>query len=193
MTGRIKALTAGSASGFIRAENGLNVHFHPSAVLAYDVACLAVGQMVTFDLENGDCTEAINVSVHKARSSPAPVPKGQENIAIRYVGFEQKQNVRVYKFDRRSPGEETVTFVVTADLALFSKHHIAIQEGPALCLRALMTELEAASGVRSGSPCQLSEQDLLAHIARRPIQAPRRRPMPRKPTAAPNAFGQKTW
>lgn len=193
MTGRIKNLSTGSASGFIRAENGLNVHFEPSAVLAYDAACLAVGQMVTFDLESRDCTEAVNVHVQKARPA-VPALKGQENIPLRYVGFEQNQSLRAYRFDRRSPGEETVTFVVTADLTLFAKHRIAIQEGPSLCLRLLMTGLDSPDAPGTlPLRCALSEQDLLMHIARRPVPPPRRRPVARKPGAAPNAFGQKTW
>lgn len=190
MTGRIKALSAGSASGFIRAENGLNVHFEPTAVLAYDAACLAVGQMVTFDLESGDCTEAVNVYVQKARPAAAAIVKGQEYLPLRYVGFEQRQSARIYKFDRRSPGEETATFSVTADLALFARHHVAIQDGPSLCLRLLMSALECSA---ASLPRVLTEGDLLAHIARRPVASARRRPIPRKATAAPNAFGQRPW
>jgi cold shock CspA family protein len=194
MTGVIKALTIGSASGFIRAEDGHNIHFEPSSVLAYDVACLAVGQLVTFDLDSGDRTEAVNVYVQKSRPViPAPI-KGQDATPLRYVGFDQQQGLRAYRFERRSPGEETAAFVVTADLSLFAKHHVAIQEGPALCLRVLMTELESTDGVRPRRvPSILSEEDLLAHIARRPIPPPRRRPIPRKPTPASQTSGHRSW
>jgi cold shock CspA family protein len=186
MTGRIRSLGAGSVSGFIHAENGLNVHFEPSAVLAYDVACLAVGQMVTFDFEGGNSGEAVNVYVLKSRpvSTPA-VAKSQEPSLLRYAGFEQKKGLRAYRFERRSPGEETAVFIVTVDLTLFAKHRIAIQEGPALCLRLL-------TGDSPQLESSLTEEDLLAHVARKPAPVARRRPIPRKP--APVTPGNhKSW
>lgn len=60
---------------------------------------------------------------------------------LRYICFDQQDNTRVYKFDGVEKGQAIVQFVVTADLALFLKHHISIQEGPARCVpRKLSTE-----------------------------------------------------
>src|SRR5450759_100963 len=61
MTGTIKSLGGATESGFITTENGLNVGFCPTSVLAYDVASLAVGQLVSFDLESGRSLKALNV------------------------------------------------------------------------------------------------------------------------------------
>ena len=39
------------------------------------------------------------------------------------MGFDQHDNKRTYKFDGVEKGQPIVQFVVTADLALFLKHH----------------------------------------------------------------------
>ena len=57
---------------------------------------------------------------------------------LRYLGFDQKQNTRTYKFDGVANGQPTVHFVVTADLALFLANRIGIQEGPTLCANKLL-------------------------------------------------------
>ena len=66
MTGTIKRLDVASASGVITAEDGLMVRFCPSAVLTYDVPSLAIGQVVSFDLEGGRCPKALNIFVQRA-------------------------------------------------------------------------------------------------------------------------------
>lgn len=175
MTGKIKMLSGENASGFIKAENGLSVHFDSSAVLAYDATRLAVGQLVTFELESGDCSKAVNLCVQKQHPVPDAEEKRQENIRLRYMGFEQSESVRAYRFERISAGTETKTFIVTTDLALFRKHHVGIQEGPALCLHLLMGELNAAGAAhRSPLQCSLTDRDLLDYLASRP--APRTKP-----------------
>ncbi len=65
MTGTIKSLDVGSATGVITAEDGLIVGFCPSAVLQYDVPTLAIGQVVSFELEGGRCPKALNVCVQR--------------------------------------------------------------------------------------------------------------------------------
>lgn len=60
---------------------------------------------------------------------------------LRYMGFDQAKNVREYKFDGVAKDESTIHFVVSADLALFFRHHVALQEGPALCLKRLSADL----------------------------------------------------
>lgn len=179
MTGRIKMLSGENASGFIKAENGLSVHFDSSAVLAYDAIRLAVGQLVTFDLEGGNCTKAVNVCVQRQHPVPHAEEKRLESIRLRYMGFEQSESIRAYRFERISAGTETKTFIVTTDLALFRKHHVGIQEGPALCLHLLTGELNAADAAhRPPSQCSLTDRDMLAHLASRPV--PRTKPGPKR-------------
>ena len=170
MTGRIKSLSDGGMFGHIAAENGLSVHFESSAVLAYDVTCLAVGQMVSFELERGGHPKALNVCVERLHHAPHPPDKHSERIHLRYTGFEQAGNIRAYRFERLLAGEETQTFHVTADLALFKKHRVGIQEGPTLCLDVLMADLRAADSTRLTSRLRpLTDPDMLAHLASRPV------------------------
>ena len=78
---------------------------------------------------------------------------------LRYMGFDQTQNARVYRFERMVSGEPTMRWVITADLALFLEHRIHIQDGPALCANKLASDL--ANG-RSGEH-QLTNADVVTH------------------------------
>ena len=179
MTGRIKVLSNGSESGVIKAEDGISVHFDTAAVLAYDVLNLAVGQLVTYDLDDGGVPKAVNVCVQKAHPAPNAEERRLQTIRLRYAGFEQTGNIRGYRFERLSPGEDTETFLVNTDMGLFTKHRVGIQEGPALCLRLLLAELDAAGGApKSVSQCTLTDREMLAYLASRP--APGSRPGPKR-------------
>jgi cold shock CspA family protein len=187
MMGRIKMLNLGNAGGVIKTENGKSVSFEVSAVLAYDVACLAVGRLVSFDLEGRHGSSAINVCVLGLHP---PSPDVQRRPAsVRYVGFEQAQGIRSYKFERNWPGEDTETMVVTTDLALFTRHRVPIQEGPALCMRLLEAEAEPGQELRRS----LTEKDLIAFLAARlmPMRFSRRfvRRSPPRPVAASSHAG----
>lgn len=177
MMGRIKTLSLGNAGGVIKAENGGTISFEVSSVLAYDVACLAVGRLVSFDLEGRHGTSAVNVCVLGLHPQPADTPKRPAN--LRYVGFEQAQAIRSYKFERSWPGEDTETMVVTTDLALFTRHRVPIQEGPSLCMRLL--EAGAESGQESRHT--LTEKDLIGFLDARivPLRAFHRRVVRRAP------------
>jgi cold shock CspA family protein len=183
MTGRIKVLSAGSASGFIEAENGSRIHFDSAAVLAYDVTYLSVGQLVTFDVENGLGRKAVNICVQRPHQAPPPEGKRKESM-LRYVGFDQTRAIRTYRFERTSLGLETETFAVTTDITLFTKYHVAIQEGPALCLRLLTLGMEGVAV----PPIQrsLTEQDIKIHVASRPVPGtrPHHKRTPPRPAAA---------
>lgn len=177
MTGTIEKLSDGSTSGFIKAENGLSVQFDSSAVLAYDAARLAVGQLVTFDVENGIHPLATNICVHKQPGAVDDGKRRPENVRPpRYMGFEQMGRIRAYRFVRLSLHEETQIFFVSADLDLFTKHHIGIQEGPGLCLAVLVAEYDAASCRHQAKVRDLTDTDMLAHLAQRPVPAPRHQP-----------------
>jgi hypothetical protein len=101
---------------------------------------------------------------------------------LRYMGFDQNQNMRAYKFDGVANGHATVHFVVSADLALFLTNRIGIQEGPTLCARKLSSAPEPASDTNF----QLTNDDLRAHATARSMaearkaearrMGPRRRP-----------------
>ena len=190
MTGRIKNLSAGNGAGFIESENGLKFHFDSGAVLAYDVTYLAVGQLVTFDLESGGSPKAVNICLQRAHAAPHPDGKRKET-TLRYVGFDQTKGIRTYRFERTSVGEETETFAVTTDVALFTKHHIGIQEGPALCLHVLMIGLDGASVNAPRLACSLTEEHMLTYLASKPVPGARqhhkRIPRPAAAAAFPHA------
>src|SRR5882672_4828806 len=183
MTGRIKNLSAGSDSGFIEAENGLRFHFDSCAVLAYDMTYLAVGQLVTFDLEAGGNPKAVNICLQRSHQATHTEGKRKET-TLRYVGFEQTRAIRTYRFERTSVGEETETFAVTTDMALFTKHRIGIQEGPGLCLHLLMTGVDPLGTVELNR--SLTEQHMLAYLAGKPAPGtrPHHKRIPRAAAAA---------
>jgi cold shock CspA family protein len=187
MTGRIKNLSAASASGFIESENGLKFHFDSGAVLAYDANYLAVGQLVTFDLEPGGNPKAVNICLQRAHQASRTEGKKKET-TLRFMGFDQIKGIRTYRFERTSMGEETETFAVTTDMALFTKHRIGIQEGPALCLHVLVMGLDSAvagSGLQV-MECSLTEQDMLTYLASKPVPGarPHHKRIPRPAAAA---------
>lgn len=82
---------------------------------------------------------------------------------LRYMGFDQSKNIRIYRFDTISKGQPVGHFVVTADLVLFQKHNVGIQEGPSLCMHRLAEDLEEPSN----SPHQLGDDDMLSFVAAR--------------------------
>ena len=82
---------------------------------------------------------------------------------LRYMGFDQTQSTRMYRFDKLAKGEPTTRFVIAADLDLFLVHRIRIQEGPGLCAIKLASDLESS---QLGGH-QLTSADLAAHVTAR--------------------------
>jgi hypothetical protein len=109
---------------------------------------------------------------------------------LRYMGFDQKQNTRTYKFDGVANGQPTVRFVVTADLALFLANRIGIQEGPTLCAHKLSSVAEPAATEMN---VVLTNDDLRAHASARSLtearKAEARRMGPRRRPPAPPPLG----
>lgn len=105
-------------------------------------------------------------------------------MALRYMGFDQAQNTRTYKFDCVADGEPATRIVITADLTLFQKHHIALQEGPGLCAQKLAADLEKP---QPGGH-ELTGDDLLAHASARAAVAARQAEMRRKGARRRAAF-----
>jgi len=104
---------------------------------------------------------------------------------LRYAGFDQTNNKRSYKFDAGLPGRTVGRFVVSVEITLFLKHHVNIQEGPALCARKLSADLEA--DYRGDH--ELTDQDLLAYAtgraAKEALKAEMRRSKPHRRTSPP--------
>ena len=80
---------------------------------------------------------------------------------LRYLGFDQANNIREYTFYNVAAGETATHFVVSADLALFLKYRVRLQEGPALCLKELSADLEALQPF----PHELTSGDLAAQAS----------------------------
>jgi hypothetical protein len=95
---------------------------------------------------------------------------------LRYIGFDQHDNTRAYKFDGVEKGQLNVQLVVTADLALFLKHHVNIQEGPDLCARKLTAD---PAGIGQHDH-QLTDEDFLAFTTARADEGARRAELRRK-------------
>ena len=95
---------------------------------------------------------------------------------LRYMGFNQHDNTRAYKFDGVENGQAIVRLVVTADLALFLKHQVSLQEGPALCARKLSTD-SAGLGQHDH---ELTNEDLLVFTTARADEEARKAELRRK-------------
>lgn len=100
---------------------------------------------------------------------------------VRYLGFDQQQNARSYRFEVTEEGQPTRRFTVKADLALFLAQRVSIQEGPTLAASKLPTGLDTDfDGV-----CELTSEDLRSHVKTRLIaealRAEKRKPPRRRP------------
>jgi cold shock CspA family protein len=170
VTGRIKIINNASASGVIAVQNGLSVPFDLAAVLAFDQARLAVGQHVSFDLKGDGHGTAVNIFVQRSHHSLQVDSKQPGLSSLRYAGFDQKGSIRSYRFERMLVGEEKETFWVVTDMALFTRHHVGVQEGPALCLQLLVGELSAIDvDKRLAVSRSLAESDLVALLANKAL------------------------
>ena len=103
---------------------------------------------------------------------------------LRYIGFDQAKNIREYKFEGVAAGETAKHFVVSADLAMFVKYRVGLQEGPALCLKRLSADLETLQQL----PHELTSGDLLAHISAQAAAAERKNSS-RKSRNSPEYWG----
>jgi hypothetical protein len=113
---------------------------------------------------------------------------------LRYLGFDQSQNARAYRFDITEKGQATRQCTVMVDLCLFRTHHVGIQDGPNLCAKKLTADLETVSAGEH----QLTGDDLRAFAEARDAEEARRvearkggirRPKP-KSANVPPAWGR---
>jgi len=106
---------------------------------------------------------------------------------VRYLGFEQQQNSRTYRFEVIEKGQAPRRFVVTADLALFLTHHVGIQEGPTLSAAKLTADLDK----NFDGAHELTGDDLRSHANARTLaeahRAEMRKGTRRRPTPSPSA------
>ena len=89
---------------------------------------------------------------------------------LRYLGFEQLENARGYRFNLVAKDDSTRQFIVTVDLALFRAHGVGIQEGPSLCAQKLLADLAS----RSEGAHELTTEDLRAYAQGRAAAEARR-------------------
>ena len=85
-----------------------------------------------------------------------------------YMGFRHETTgVRLYSFEGVVSQGIRKDFLVTADIALLTKHHIRIQEAPMMCLRLLESSAEAEP------PLELlvTEADMTAHVRAKAAEA----------------------
>lgn len=105
---------------------------------------------------------------------------------VRYLGFEQQQNSRTYRFEVIEKGQAPRRFVVIADLALFLANHVGIQEGPTLCANKLTADLEK----NFDGAHELTGDDLRSHADARILaeahRAEMRKGTRRRPTPSPS-------
>jgi CspA family cold shock protein len=181
MMGTVKELVAETRVGLIQTESGTRVSFAASAVMGKNFDFLTVGQSVSFELARGyKGPNAVNVQPEEphrkvARDHEAPMQ-------LQYLGFDQVQNVREYRFEGVTRGADTRHFTVDADLALFTKHHVGMQEGPVVCLRILTAELPSTAG-QLNVRRKLTDADMMEYLSTRVVpgvrKAPRRWKNPR--------------
>ncbi len=110
---------------------------------------------------------------------------------LRYMGFDQLNNARGYRFDVVVKGDATRQCVVTVDLALFRMHHVGIQEGPSLCAQKLAADLaKSADGVH-----ELTTEDLRAYADARTAAEARKAELRKAPrrTSVPVSRPQLPW
>ena len=167
MTGTITAISSASGSGVIAGKNGFRVPFEIGAVMAFDQAGLVVGQQVTYDVKSeGRATAAVNICVQRAHNASPQQPKQPSMVSLRYKGFDQTGSVRTYCFEWQVAGEDKKTFLVAADVQLFAQYHIGLQEGPSMCVRLLLDEMNALDGGRlTGFSRSLAEREFIACAA----------------------------
>jgi hypothetical protein len=169
-SGTIVGLAAASRTGTIRSQDGSRFAFCAAAVLG-DFDALAVGHRVNFDV-NPQHNVAVRVFREPVCGSSSRKVAGALP-DLRYAGFEQLANVRTYLFDAIAPGDPFQRFAVTVDLALLVKHHVGIQDAPALCLHKLGEDLKTS---RDSGPHALVDDDLLAFVSSRAASLERKKP-----------------
>jgi len=100
---------------------------------------------------------------------------------VRYLGFDQRQNARAYRFDVVEKGKSARHCIVIADMALFLAHRVGIQEGPNLSASKLASDLER----NIDGDHELTADDLRSHADARTMAEARRAQTRKSPRRRP--------
>jgi hypothetical protein len=115
-----------------------------------------------------------------------------------YMGFTQQASLRCFRFQRvlaqARPTNlpKVVEIVMKADMALFLRFRIPVQEGPALCLQILTTQLEGSDDMAlEPSSFAITTEHLSSFVSAR-TSVEEARAARRKPRAPfkPSSFSQ---
>jgi len=170
MTGTIVALAADSRTGKIRTTDDIVLEFSATSVLG-DFDALGVGHRVSFEVERDRHHTAVSV-FREPLCASAAAKKSDALPDLRYAGFRQAENVRSYRFHTLASGR-SVQYCVTVDITLLLKHHIGVQEAPALCLHKLAADLKACPDAGKHELC---DDDLCAFASSRAAALQRKKP-----------------
>jgi hypothetical protein len=111
-------------------------------------------------------------------------PKPRTGAVLRYAGFDQSGNVRSYLFQRVVLGEKNTLVIVAAEIPLLVKHHVRIQDGPALCLHVLLLDIQSIELSEPVLRRALTDTDITSYLATRPQPAPSTKGKREKPPAS---------
>ena len=95
--------------------------------------------------------------------------KPEMTAPVRYLGFEDAAGVRIYKFGRLPSRDGEEIFVVNIPVAMFLKHKISFQDGPAMCSAIMAAGAEPKDH-------WVTDEDSLEFISRRPVKSDRKPP-----------------
>ncbi len=155
MTGTVTGLASSSRTGTITTPDGSRLFFAAAAVLG-DFDALAVGHRVSFELEREGMRRIATRVFHEPMKAPVPSRKPDAPPDLRYAGFQQAANLRVYRFNIARPGN-SVQHSIMLDVTLLLKHHVGMQEIPALCVSKLTADLKTSPELLKH---QLGDDDL---------------------------------
>ncbi|MGD1068904.1 MAG: hypothetical protein ABSB15_02095 [Bryobacteraceae bacterium] len=96
-------------------------------------------------------------------------PRAEATAPIRYLGFDDAAGTRIYKFGRLPSHDGMEIFVVSMAVAMFLKHKISFQDGPAMCSAIMAAHPEPKDH-------WVTDEDSMEFIARRPVKADRKAP-----------------
>lgn len=112
---------------------------------------------------------------------------------IRYLGFEQRQNSRAYRFEVREKGQPNKHLAVLADMDVFRVHRVGIQEGPTLSSNKLTADLEKGLDREH----ELTAADVRAFVDSKSLadaqRAAARKSPRRRPAAPAEAHQASAW
>ena len=189
MLGTVTRFSKQAASGTIRSEQGETFDFDLAAVLTYDMSILTEGKLVHFETAGCNPCRATNIALETPAAIHPSGDRYREIRQLRYVGFQHNGNFRTYRYERLTPGAPTQNFAVDADLALFHVCRVAIQDGPAMCMRILTVSLESGRIEATAPSFLLTEQDIRDYQAALPLPAAKNPKAPRRPSPVPPAYG----